>query len=101
MAEILPCVGSDEQFIYAIAAACRSTACTLRMVLPACQGLPENYLAKNDEYIRAVEEDPELQSIEEIDRLLVEAGFQVPRPVSSKAMQTAKVDFHTEVALEW
>ncbi|CAL8466327.1 g5863 [Coccomyxa elongata] len=44
------------------------------------QGLPENYLAKNDEYIRAAEQEPQRQSIEEIDRLLLEAGLQLPKP---------------------
>lgn len=58
-------------------------------------------MAKNDEYIRAVEQDPERQSVEEIDRLLIEAGLQVPRPVSSEAIITAKVNFRTEVDIEW
>lgn len=73
----------------------------MKVVLPSCQGLPENYLAKNDEYIRAAEQEPQRQSIEEIDRLLLEAGLQLPRPVSTPANNAAKINFHSEVAREW
>ena len=42
------------------------------------QGLPANDLSKNGEYVRAAEGGPHAQSIEEIDKLLFEAGLQLP-----------------------
>ena len=42
------------------------------------QGLPARYLSKNDEYVRAAEGGPHVRSIEEIDKLLLEAGLQLP-----------------------
>ncbi|BDA51315.1 Serine/threonine-protein kinase SAPK3 [Coccomyxa sp. Obi] len=65
------------------------------------QGLPENYLAKNDEYIRAAEQEPQRQSIEEIDRLLLEAGLQLPKPKPAGAKDAPSSNFHDEVAIEW
>lgn len=55
-------------------------------------------MAKNDEYIRAAEQEPQRQSIEEIDRLLLEAGLQLPRPKSAGAPMS---ELHDEVAIEW
>lgn len=39
-----------------------------------------DYLSQNDQYIRAAEDNPPKQSIEEIDRLLLEAGLQLEDP---------------------
>ena len=52
------------------------TSILLKVCIPL-QGLPPNYLAKNEEHIRAAEQEPEKQSIEDIDCLLLEAGLQL------------------------
>ena len=49
-----------------------------RLFIHCMQGLPAKYSSKNDEYVRAAEGGPHAQSIEEIDKLLLEAGLQLP-----------------------
>ena len=44
------------------------------------KGLPEGYLARNDNFIGKAEDRPPRQSIEDIDKLLAEAGLLLSKP---------------------
>jgi hypothetical protein len=49
------------------------------------QGLQSDYLSSNDLHVRASKEQTPPQSIEDIDRILLEAGLQLPPPRQGSA----------------